>query len=496
MNPQNKQIYNQYKRFVWARHHKRNTRLTYTDHVRNLLDHLQKPYTKINQNDLDTYIQHKLETRSTNGNSIRFWSIQRFINWTERNDLTMPKVTPVDPGKNALEENQIEKIFQTLPQLSQLHQLIFYLEYDTIRRPREITQLKINNRYKNKLTLDTKTGKKTVIMTERLIESWDNYLEHERPHPYDETEEPYLILSAYSRTRGKHYRWENAINRHIKEILMYSNVQLPPNTPPSSYLIKRSSITTQLKYCIDPKIIQLQAGHTKLSQTMKYNRISEKHIKAYLDKFEHKSTNINEKKDTIPHKSFLPTHGSSPTSLHKSNPWMMNPDNDDDETSDNSSITVSFSFDITKNPDMDEFSFFKIASLKNDISPPSVYSSISFLPQYLDSPHFSFCISRDDLAGGNNNFLIQFSSPYIVTYQSSLHSPPKNIMSNPESSFFNTTTCDVGLNGKVNDSGYNGQEHHQTYCFVHDTNHHPKRIDFFMDDALPIPHYNQEEGYC
>jgi len=140
--------------------------------------------------------------------------------------------------------------------------------------------------------------------------------------------------------------------------------------------------------------------------------------------------------------------------------------------------------------DMDESSFFKIASLKNDISPPSVYSSISFLPQYLDSPHFSFCISRDDLAGGNTNLFDSFS-PYPVTYQSSLHSLHNKHQSNPESSFFNTTTCDVGLNESVYDSGYNGQEHHHLRSRIL---HHPKKSIYFFDDALPIPHYNQEEG--
>lgn len=436
MNKHNKQIYNQYKRFVWARHHKRNTRLTYTDHIRNLLTYLQKPYTEINQNDLDRYIQEKLETRSTNGNSIRFWSIQKFIDWTQRHDLTMPKITPVDPGKNALQETEIQKIFQTLPTLSHLHQLIFYLEYDTIRRPREITQLKINNRYQNKLTLDTKTGKKTVMMTNRLIESWNNYIEHERPHPINKQEAQYLILSAYSRTRGQHYKWQNAINRHIKEILMYSNVELPPDTNPSSYLIKRSSITTQLKYCVDPKIIQLQAGHTKLSQTMKYNRISEKHIKAYLDKFEHKSTNINEKEDTIPHKSFLPRHQDSPASLHKSNLWMMNPDNDDDEKSDNSSITVSFSFDKQKTPfDMDERQHCFVAPDISDtyaslMYPSSYCSSISPFSPVLGSPGFSFCIHHcgNGLARGfhpNFTCIMPFPQPSLsVCY------------GNPETSFF------------------------------------------------------------
>ena len=60
-------------------------------------------------------------------------------------------------------------------------------------------------------------------------------------------------------------------------------------------MIKRTSITRQLKTCPDPKIIQLQAGHKNLSATMKYNRIDEKDIKEYLDIFEHKNKEINGK---------------------------------------------------------------------------------------------------------------------------------------------------------------------------------------------------------
>ena len=48
-----------------------------------------------------------------------------------------------------------------------------------------------------------------------------------------------------------------------------------------------------------------QAGHTKLNTTMKYNRLDEKHIKEYLNVFEHKSININSERDIVKHKKLL-----------------------------------------------------------------------------------------------------------------------------------------------------------------------------------------------
>lgn len=85
---------------------------------------------------------------------------------------------------------------------------------------------------------------------------------------------------------------------------MYSQIEVPNREKPTNYLVKRTSITRQLKACKDPKIIQIHEGHSKLETTMKYNRINEEDIKEYLDIFEHKSSVTKEKSDISRYKRF------------------------------------------------------------------------------------------------------------------------------------------------------------------------------------------------
>jgi len=300
----NDKILQGYKDFVWGRHGKRNTRLTYTDHARVMLDRIGKSLNQVTQNDVDRYVQHCLESMKTNGNSIRFWSIRQFLKWAKRDDLVLPKINPVDAGKLALNEDEANKLIFTVESLSPLHRLVFYLEYDTIRRPSEIRKLKLTDRYRDMLSYEGKTGIKPVIMTERLQKAWDEYLKV-RPIPVTEEDDKYLILTEGSYFRGRYSRCNSMINRIIKEVCMLSKIEIPQGETASNYLIKRTTITLQLKDCPDPKIVMQQAGHTKLNTTMKYNRIDEKHIKEYLNVFEHKSDNINGNRDIGRHKKLL-----------------------------------------------------------------------------------------------------------------------------------------------------------------------------------------------
>jgi integrase len=213
--------------------------------------------------------------------------VQNFFNWAGRDDLQLPKITPVDAGKQALNEIETQKILDTIETLSPLHRLIFYLEFDAIRRPSEIQNLKISDRCKEILKYEGKTGIKQCIMTERLQQAWDDYLTI-RPHSINEIEDTYLILHDSGKEKGNHLRSKCMIDRIVKEIMMYSHVELPNGERATNYLVKRTSISRQLKECPDPKIIQLQAGHTKLETTMKYNRINKQDIKNYLMLFEDK----------------------------------------------------------------------------------------------------------------------------------------------------------------------------------------------------------------
>jgi site-specific recombinase XerD len=334
----NTDILIEYQQYVYGRSNKENTRDAYTFHIKDMLTKINKPYTEITQNDIDQYTRHCLEHYKRNGNAIRFWSIRKFIRWTGRTDLAIAQVNPIDAGKLALNDTETQKMLDTIETMRPLHRLIFYLEYDTIRRPDEIRRLKLNDRYQDILSYDGKTGRKKAFMTERLIKAWDEYIAHQRPLPKDETEAQYLLLSETGRFKGKHFRTHKTIDHTICEICMYSHVELPQGEMPTNYLIKRTTITQHLKECPDPKVVQIQAGHTKLQTTMKYNRIDDEHMRFYMTSWENKSTELNEKRLRRNIKDYYPPSETPVDSLIKKK--------DEDDGDNNGSYTFTyFSFE-------------------------------------------------------------------------------------------------------------------------------------------------------
>ena len=291
-------ILEQWRDYVCGKYQKKNTRHTYLDHPRVMLRHLDKTTSELTQRDIDRYHEYCYRYRKINGNAIRFWVIREYLTWSHRQDLHVPVISPVDAGKQALDENNTNKLLETIETLSALHRLIFYLENDALRRPSEIRDIKLNDRYGNKLSYLGKTknvhGRQTCIMTERLQRAWDDY-RLIRPIPQSETEQEYLILSDYGRYKGKHLETNQALTRIIQELAMTARIEIPFGEKPTNYLIKRTGITRQLKECPDPKLIQMQAGHSTLLTTMKYNRVSEQDLENYLALYEHKDKKIKPK---------------------------------------------------------------------------------------------------------------------------------------------------------------------------------------------------------
>jgi len=291
------EILQEYKDFVWGEHQKNNTREVYYYPIRQWLRWHNKPYNELTQKDIDKYIQYCYDTRKPNTNAVDFWVLRKFIKWTKRTDLRVPTVTPVDAGKQALDEENTEKLLATVETLPALYRLVFYLEYDCIRRPSEIRKLKLTDRYGTILKYDGKRRIGQCVMTERLLQAWDDWLKL-RPIPASDEDNQCLLLHEYGAYKGQRYRSNDRISRLIKELSMYAKIDIPDGEGATNYLIKRTSITRQLKECPDPKIIQLQAGHTSLRPTMKYNRVETSDIKNYLDDFELKSNgDINTRDD-------------------------------------------------------------------------------------------------------------------------------------------------------------------------------------------------------
>ncbi len=285
-------ILQQYWDFVCANYQSKQTREAYTLHPRMMLKWINKNAKELTQKDIDKYTRYCLENKQPNGNYIRFQSIQYFTRWLGKKKIKLPTVRKIDAGKEALNDKELNKIFDTVETLSPLHRLVFYLEYDAIRRPSEITNIKLNDRYGNVLKYKGKThnriGVKRCKLTQRCLNAWDDYVKYRRPLPFSEKDAKYLILAETNTRKGMRLLSNVMITRVVKELAMMSHIEPPNEEKPNNYLIKRTSITKQLKQCPDPKIIQLQAGHQQITTTMRYNRVSDDDIDDYLKTMEQK----------------------------------------------------------------------------------------------------------------------------------------------------------------------------------------------------------------
>lgn len=269
------------------------TKTNYLKFPKAFLRYTQKPVDEITQLDIDEYVRYYIRNRKHNGNSIRFRCLKYFFNWLKK-DFDLPMLSIRETDKAVLNDNQTDILMETVKNMSATHKLIFYLEYDGIRRPNEIRNIEINWRNGDVLYYNGKTHKDHIILTERLMDAWDEYIECERPIPRTVNDSKYLLLSKNRNPckQGTQLRRTMFITRHIRELVMESDVTVPLGEIPTNYLIKRTSITRQLKLCHDPKIIQLQAGHSSLAITMRYNRISDDDRRAYF----HRMTRVYKKK--------------------------------------------------------------------------------------------------------------------------------------------------------------------------------------------------------
>jgi len=285
----NSEILQEYEDFVCGRYSSKATRESLCIHPKVMLRWLDMPANDITQHDLDKFLRYCLETKKPNGNYIRFRCVKVFLEWLGK-EVTVPYVKKVDAGKQALDDSELEKIFSTIESLTPLHRLVFYLEYDAIRRPSEIRKIKLKDRYGNTLRYNGKSGNvigvKTCRMTQRLLDAWDDYVRYTRPLPVTLEDGEYLLLAQVNTRRGKRLLSNMMVTRIIKEVALHSKIEPPNGENPCNYLIKRTSITKQLKECPDPKIIQMQAGHEELATTMRYNRVRNEDIDKYLTKLE------------------------------------------------------------------------------------------------------------------------------------------------------------------------------------------------------------------
>ncbi|GAG12221.1 unnamed protein product, partial [marine sediment metagenome] len=143
------------------------TQNNYLKMVKTFLKHTGKTPSELTQEDVNEYVRFCLKNRTHNGNATRFRTLKIFFNYLKK-DFDVPMMSIKETDKAVLNDDQTQKLFDIVKHMSARHRLIFYLEYDGIRRPREICDLKLHYRNQDILHYNGKTHKDHIIMTERL----------------------------------------------------------------------------------------------------------------------------------------------------------------------------------------------------------------------------------------------------------------------------------------------------------------------------------------
>jgi hypothetical protein len=295
-NTQNKERYimgnpiEDYGTYLRGKYDNEETINNYLKHIKVFADKMDWRIKRLTQEDVDEYVQWFKHNRSHNGNTSRFNAVKNFLAWQGRYDLILPKQKMLPTNKHALTKEQMIQLCETARVMSWLHQLVLTLELICLRRPKDIRNLKINDKQGDILRYVDKTSRFTGIKMEVLskwaTKSWDNYIYFERPTPKTDDDAKYLILSDCQKFYGQHLTSNVMINRIACEIQKQSRIPTPNGEKIVNYLFKRTGITQQAHICPNIKIVKEQAGHSKIESTLVYDRIQDDDTRKHLDSFE------------------------------------------------------------------------------------------------------------------------------------------------------------------------------------------------------------------
>ena len=121
----------------------------------------------------------------------------------------------------------------------------------------------------NKLFIKySKTGNKSIILSQRLIEAWDNYLSI-RPEPKPEFRE-YLLINPYRGHKGEKFQRILPIIKRNKKLGKKCGIKIDVNP----YIIRRTSGTLRQDkfsefFAGDVKIVQRMFNHKDVKTTLR-----------------------------------------------------------------------------------------------------------------------------------------------------------------------------------------------------------------------------------
>lgn len=143
--------------------------------------------------------------------------------------------------------------------------------------------INIFSRDSNRYDQQNKSGQRPVFVPKSLIEEIDYYIINERLKI--DTEHNYLFVSYQKQNIGKPLTY-----RGLYEV--YKRISRKIGIKLNFHDLRHSFVTHMVEKGIDISVVRLLAGHKSIYTTEKYTHLSDKHLKATLERYWNKSSLI------------------------------------------------------------------------------------------------------------------------------------------------------------------------------------------------------------
>lgn len=285
-----------YKNHLCGEYRKQLTITNYYNCIKRFLEHIHGNIDKENIQQWKIWANNHYRRIGSLNSNIN--AVNVFLKWyitdeDEYNRLKLKVMPRTETDEYSLNEEEYEKLF--IQSRQNIETALIFELLSHLLRPREIINIKIQNRDKDILYLDdTKTGNNHIIMNQNLQDLWDRYLKI-RPIPLEQYQE-YLLIDNEPKWRGHRFKTTLPIRNRIYELGRQTGIEKKVKP----YTIKRTCITLMLDkesklYTGDPELVRMMARHKKLETTMKYNKKDE----AYIRKYYKSKAYIQEKEEKI-----------------------------------------------------------------------------------------------------------------------------------------------------------------------------------------------------
>ena len=241
----------------------------YLSHNRRFLEFIKKPANKIQEQDIKLYLSHLITEKNCKPASVNLTlSSLRFF---YENILKKKIFTDIKPPKlekklpTVLTKDEMKRMLESCK--NKKHKLLIEFLYAAGLRVSECVKLKVND-----LDLKEKMGKvisgkgkkdRNIILSEKLIKNLEEYLETRKK------DSEYIFTGTNS----------HLSIRMAQRIVSNTAKKAGINKKVFAHALRSSFATHLLEAGTDIRMIQILLGHTSISTTERYTRVSTEQLK-------------------------------------------------------------------------------------------------------------------------------------------------------------------------------------------------------------------------